>query len=286
MSEIAPALARFLALTSVQVLVLAIFAVAAIRLLRMRGRVACALLVAVMAVPLLSPMGALLPDGARVEVPAGPLAEFVDHPVPLTAAEGEPALPLPPAGSPSPPGARRPGRTNGARPPAHPGRGRSERPPTIPVVGGPVTEASAPAMGLRELVLLAWAAVVVLLLASPCPGDPRASPADPPGMSGGRSKGDRAPGHGRTRNDGIGLAAGLGLVTFMDTSGPAWFKGGHNDYTGNMVIGLENEKRCLVLLSNDVRAERIYPELAQMILGDTKMPWLWEYNYKWTHSFC
>ena len=89
-----------------------------------------------------------------------------------------------------------------------------------------------------------------------------------------------------TRNDGIGLAAGLGLVTFMDTSGLAWFKGGHNDCTGNMVICLENEKRCLVLLSNDVRAERIFPELAQIILGDTKMPWLWEYNYKWTHSFC
>jgi hypothetical protein len=40
----------------------------------------------------------------------------------------------------------------------------------------------------------------------------------------------------------------------------------------------------LVLLSNDVRAERIYPELAQMVLGKTKMPWLWEYNYKWTHD--
>jgi CubicO group peptidase (beta-lactamase class C family) len=88
-----------------------------------------------------------------------------------------------------------------------------------------------------------------------------------------------------TRNDDIGLSAGLGLVTFTDTSGPAWFKGGHNDYTGNMVICLENEKRCLVLLSNDVRAERIYPELAKMVLGETKMPWLWEYNYKWIHDF-
>jgi len=87
-----------------------------------------------------------------------------------------------------------------------------------------------------------------------------------------------------TRNDDISLAAGLGLVTFTDTSGPAWFKGGHNDCTGNMVICLENEKRCLVLLSNDVRAGRIYPKIAQMVLGDTKMPWLWEYNYKWTHD--
>lgn len=81
------------------------------------------------------------------------------------------------------------------------------------------------------------------------------------------------------RNAEIGLAAGLGLVTFQDTSGPAWFKGGHNDWTGNMVICLEDKKRCLVMLANDVRAERIYPELARMILGDTKMPWTWEYDW-------
>lgn len=82
------------------------------------------------------------------------------------------------------------------------------------------------------------------------------------------------------RNAEIGLAGGLGLVTFIDTSGPAWFKGGHNSCTGNMVICLENMKHCLVLLANDVRAERIYPELARTVLGDTKMPWIWEYNYE------
>ncbi len=81
------------------------------------------------------------------------------------------------------------------------------------------------------------------------------------------------------RNAEISLAAGLGLVTFQDTSGPAWFKGGHGDWTGNMVICLENKKRCVVMLANDVRAERIYPELARMILGDTKMPWTWEYDW-------
>lgn len=81
------------------------------------------------------------------------------------------------------------------------------------------------------------------------------------------------------RNAEIGLAAGLGLVTFQDTSGPAWFKGGHNDWTGNMVICLENKMRCVIMLANDVRAERIYPELARMILGDTKMPWTWEYDW-------
>ncbi len=80
------------------------------------------------------------------------------------------------------------------------------------------------------------------------------------------------------RNNDINLSAGLGLVTFRDTSGPAWFKGGHNPWTGNMVICLENEKRCVVMLANDVRAERIYPELTRIVLGETRMPWRWEYN--------
>jgi CubicO group peptidase (beta-lactamase class C family) len=81
------------------------------------------------------------------------------------------------------------------------------------------------------------------------------------------------------RNADIGLAAGLGLVTFRATSGPAWFKGGHNDWTGNMVICLEAGRRCVVMLANDVRAERIFPEIARLVLGETRMPWYWEYNH-------
>jgi CubicO group peptidase (beta-lactamase class C family) len=81
------------------------------------------------------------------------------------------------------------------------------------------------------------------------------------------------------KNVEIGLAAGLGLVRFEDASGPAWFKGGHNDWTGNMVICLETSQRCAVLLANDARAERIYPELARAILGETRMPWGWEYGW-------
>lgn len=81
------------------------------------------------------------------------------------------------------------------------------------------------------------------------------------------------------KNKEINLAAGLGLVTFQDMSGPAWFKGGHNDWTGNMVICLESGKRCLVMLANDVRAERIYPAITRFVLGDTRMPWAWEYDW-------
>lgn len=78
----------------------------------------------------------------------------------------------------------------------------------------------------------------------------------------------------------IGLAAGLGLVVFREADGPAFFKGGHNDTTGNMVICQERRKRCVVMLANDVRAERLYPELARLVLGDSNMPWHWEYGAK------
>ncbi len=77
----------------------------------------------------------------------------------------------------------------------------------------------------------------------------------------------------------IGLSAGLGLVSFQDSSGPAWFKGGHNETTGNLVLCLEHQKRCVVMLSNDVRAEQLYPDIANMILGKTSMPWAWEYDW-------
>lgn len=75
------------------------------------------------------------------------------------------------------------------------------------------------------------------------------------------------------------LAAGLGVVTFRDRSGAGWFKGGHNDSTGNMAICLETGRRCVVMLSNDVRAERLFPEIARLALGENDMPWRWEYGW-------
>lgn len=81
------------------------------------------------------------------------------------------------------------------------------------------------------------------------------------------------------RNAEIGLSAGLGVVVFQDSSGPAWFKGGHNDWTGNMIVCLEASQDCVVLLANDVRAERIFPEVARLVLGETRMPWRWEYDW-------
>jgi len=75
------------------------------------------------------------------------------------------------------------------------------------------------------------------------------------------------------------LSAGLGVLTFRDRSGAAWFKGGHDEWTANMVLCLERGQRCVVFMSNDVRAEALYPELARLALGETDMPWSWEYDW-------
>jgi CubicO group peptidase (beta-lactamase class C family) len=76
----------------------------------------------------------------------------------------------------------------------------------------------------------------------------------------------------------IELSAGLGLVTFGQGKDKVWFKGGHDTWTGNMVVCRELEKRCVVMLANSVRAELIYPDMAKLVLGNTGMPWWWEYH--------
>lgn len=78
------------------------------------------------------------------------------------------------------------------------------------------------------------------------------------------------------RGPAIGLSAGLGVIAFDGPAGHVWYKGGHNDWTGNQVICLERGQRCLVLLANSVAAEKIYPALATFVLGNTGMPWWWE----------
>jgi CubicO group peptidase (beta-lactamase class C family) len=76
-----------------------------------------------------------------------------------------------------------------------------------------------------------------------------------------------------------GLAAGLGVVTFTGPQGRGFFKGGHNDSTGNMWACIESRRRCVVILANDVRAEAAFPALVDFILGDTGLPWRWEYSW-------
>lgn len=73
------------------------------------------------------------------------------------------------------------------------------------------------------------------------------------------------------------LAAGLGVKSFSGPQGPGFFHGGHNDSTGNIWLCVERRRRCVVALSNDVRAERAYPALVRALLGETGAPWAWVY---------
>jgi hypothetical protein len=73
------------------------------------------------------------------------------------------------------------------------------------------------------------------------------------------------------------LSAGLGVVVFDGPQGHGFFKGGHNDSTGNTLVALEKSRRCVVILSNDVRSEAGFGDLVRFILGDTGVPYDWEY---------
>jgi hypothetical protein len=68
------------------------------------------------------------------------------------------------------------------------------------------------------------------------------------------------------------------VIAFKGPQGAGFFKGGHNDSTANMWVCLESGKRCVVILSNDVRAEPAFPALVRSILGETGLPWAWEYG--------
>ncbi|MEW5685293.1 MAG: serine hydrolase domain-containing protein [Pseudomonadota bacterium] len=75
-----------------------------------------------------------------------------------------------------------------------------------------------------------------------------------------------------------GLAAGLGVVRFDGPQGPGFFKGGHNDSTGNTWVCVEKRRRCVVVLANDVRAEAGFARIIRHVLGETGVPFDWEYG--------
>jgi CubicO group peptidase (beta-lactamase class C family) len=74
------------------------------------------------------------------------------------------------------------------------------------------------------------------------------------------------------------LATGLSVIVFEGPQGRGFYKGGHNDTTGNTWVCVEASKRCVVLLANDVRAEPAFPALVTYILGETGVPYDWEYG--------
>jgi hypothetical protein len=74
------------------------------------------------------------------------------------------------------------------------------------------------------------------------------------------------------------LGAGLGVVVFDGPQGHGFLKGGHDEVTANTLVCLEESKRAVLLLANDVRAEAAFAALVRAILGDTGVPYDWEYG--------
>lgn len=74
------------------------------------------------------------------------------------------------------------------------------------------------------------------------------------------------------------LNAGLGVVVFNGPQGRGFYKGGHNEITANTLVCLEEPQRAVLILANDVRAESAFADLVQFILGDTGVPYDWEYG--------
>jgi len=74
------------------------------------------------------------------------------------------------------------------------------------------------------------------------------------------------------------LYAGLGVVVFQGPQGPGFYKGGHDGTTANTMVCIEGRHAAILLLSNDVRTEAAFPELVRFVLGETGVPYEWEYG--------
>jgi CubicO group peptidase (beta-lactamase class C family) len=74
------------------------------------------------------------------------------------------------------------------------------------------------------------------------------------------------------------LGAGLGVVVFDGPQGHGFYKGGHDGQTANTMVCLERSQRCVLILSNDVRSEASFADLVDFILGETGVPYDWEYG--------
>jgi CubicO group peptidase (beta-lactamase class C family) len=74
------------------------------------------------------------------------------------------------------------------------------------------------------------------------------------------------------------LYSGLGVTLFDGSQGHGFYKGGHDGQTANTMVCIEASQRCVLILSNDVRSEAGFAELVRFILGDTGVPYDWEYG--------
>jgi CubicO group peptidase (beta-lactamase class C family) len=74
------------------------------------------------------------------------------------------------------------------------------------------------------------------------------------------------------------LYSSLGVTVFDGPQGHGFDKGGYDGQTVNTMVCIEASQRCVVILSNDVRAEAGFVELVGFILGDTGVPYDWEFG--------
>jgi CubicO group peptidase (beta-lactamase class C family) len=74
------------------------------------------------------------------------------------------------------------------------------------------------------------------------------------------------------------LYAGLGVIVFDGPQGHGFYKGGHDGQTANTMVCIESSQRCVVILSNDVRSEAGFRKLVKFVLGNTGVPYDWEYG--------
>lgn len=74
------------------------------------------------------------------------------------------------------------------------------------------------------------------------------------------------------------LYSGLGVIVFDGPQGHGFYKGGHDGQTANTLVCIEASARCVLILSNDVRSEAGFAGLVKFILGDTGVPFDWEYG--------
>ncbi len=74
------------------------------------------------------------------------------------------------------------------------------------------------------------------------------------------------------------LYSGLGVIFFHGPQGNGFYKGGHDGQTANTMVCIEASQRCVLILSNDVRSEAGFTQLARFVLSDTGVPYDWEYG--------
>ena len=74
----------------------------------------------------------------------------------------------------------------------------------------------------------------------------------------------------------IQLGYGLGWGVFETPYGHAFFKEGHDEGTANYVLCVQPRQSCIVMLANDVRAEKIFVPLVRRLFGEVNLPADWE----------